>query len=194
MSDFYRACVKLYASEPGGEGTRDAELFVPVFHDWIRDGALDMVAIDVADYAHVPDSPGIMLVAHEAAFALDRSDGRFGLFVQRRTPSDGGPVAAVATTLRHALQVAARLEREPRLSGILKFEAAALRIEANDRLLLPNSEEGYAAFEPIVREAIAQVFPGSSIGIERIENDPRDRLAVAVRTGAAVDLQEYLAA
>ena len=57
-----RVCVKLYAEDRGiGDQT-----FVPIFHEWIRDQALEgLVLFDVADYAHVPDSPGIVLVTYE---------------------------------------------------------------------------------------------------------------------------------
>jgi hypothetical protein len=179
-TDFHRICVKLYAPEPAGI-TDDAAAYVPIFHQWIRDQVLDVVAIDVADYAHVPSSPGIMLVAHEVAFALDRSDGRFGLLAQRRTPIEGGPAQAVATTLRQAIAVAERLEREPSLGGQLQFDKSAPRVESNDRLRAPNTSEGYAVFEPIVREGVRAVYPGSEVVLGPVVNDPRDRLAIEVR-------------
>jgi hypothetical protein len=178
---FHRVCVKLYSPE-ATNSREDAAAFVPVFHDWIREQVLDVVLIDVADYAHVPDSPGIMLVSHEASFALDRSDGRFGLQVQRRTPVEGTPSDAIAATLRHALQAAGLLERDRRLAGRLAFDSANPRIEANDRLRVSNTEAGFELFEPIVREAVAAVYPGAAVSASRIENDPRDRLAVQVRT------------
>lgn len=193
MKDFYRACVKLYSPEPVPPA-EDAALYVPIFHEWIREGALDLVSIDVADYAHVPDGPGIMLVAQEVAFALDRSDGRFGLLGQRRIPLEGDAVTAIATTLLHTLEVAARLERETKLAGRIRFDLSTLRIEANDRLRAPNSDVGYAAFEPVVRAAVERVFPGSAVAISRIVNDPRDRLSVEVRTGTAAELEEDIAA
>ena len=63
IAGLQRICVKLYAPEPG-IGDQD---FVPIFHDWIRDQSLaNLVLFDVADYAHVPESPGIVLVTHEA--------------------------------------------------------------------------------------------------------------------------------
>src|SRR6266513_3157575 len=100
MDDLHRVCVKLYAPEPDdGVDT----ILVPVFHEWIRDRALDLVLVDVADYTHAPDSPGVVLVSHEASFALDRSDGRFGLLAQRRRPVAGDAAVAIATTLRQAL-------------------------------------------------------------------------------------------
>lgn len=182
LDGLYRVCVKLYSPEPWGS-ERDAAAFVPIFHEWIQQRSLDLVLIDVADYAHAPDSPGIMLVTHEVSFALDRSDGRFGLLAQRRVPLDGTAADAVASTLLHALRVAGMLERDPRLGGKLKFDPSHPRIEANDRLRAPNTGAGYEAFEPAVREAAERVYAGQDAKIERIENDPRDRLSIAVTVG-----------
>ena len=192
IDGLYRVCVKIYASEHAIED--HAELLVPIFHEWIRERVLDLVMLDVADYAHAPDSPGIMLVCHEVSFSLDRTDGRFGLLAQRRTPIDGTAAEAIALTIRHALDVGARLERDPRLAGKLKLDPSTLRIEANDRLLAPNSDAGYEAFAPLVRDGVRMAFGRGEAVVERIDNDPRDRLAVEVRLDSAPDVQEQLAA
>lgn len=192
MNGLYRVCVKIFATEHQIED--DAALFVPIFHEWIRDQVLDLVVLDVADYAHAPESPGIMLVCHEASFSLDRSDGRFGLMVQRRTPVDGGAVDAVASTMRLAVEVAARLERDSRVAGKLRFDPSRLRVEANDRLLAPNSDAGYHDFGPVVRRAAAAAFSGTGPIVERVDNDSRDRLAVDVSVESVGDVQEQLAA
>jgi len=184
MDALSRVCVKIYGPEPRGL-VSDAAAFVPIFHEWIRNGSLDLVLIDVADYAHAPDSPGIMLVAHDVSFALDRSDGRFGLLAQRRLPLPGGAAHAVETTLRQVLTVVDKLEREPSLVGALSFDRSSVRVEANDRLRGPNTDDGYAAFEPVVRAACQAVFPALSVSTARVRNDPRDRLAVDVRLVAA---------
>jgi hypothetical protein len=171
-----RVCVKLYAAESGIPDGR----FVPIFHEWIRDRALDMVLLDVADYTHVPDSPGVMLIAHEAAFSLDRSDGRFGLLTQQRRPVVGGVNDAIATTLRRALSVADRLESDRRLAGRLKFDRTSIRVEANDRLRASNGEHGFAALEQLVRTGVLEVFPSASVRATRISVPPRERLAIGV--------------
>src|SRR4051812_28088802 len=94
---------------------------VPVFHSWIRDQSLpDHLLIDVADYAHVPDGPGTVLVAHEANIHFDREGGRTGLTYNRKQPIDD------ATTFRQrlnavflaALNATAKFESEPTLSGL----------------------------------------------------------------------------
>ena len=177
-----RICLKLYAPE---QGIGD-QAFVPIFHEWIRDQALEnLVLFDVADYAHVPESPGIVLVTHEASFSLDRSDGLFGLLAQRRVNGSGEAADMIATTLRHALQVAAKLEDDPRLAGKLAFDRSRVMIEANDRLRAPNTDEGYRTLEPVVSTAIKAVFSDSTPKVTRVNNDPRDRLAANVSVGAA---------
>jgi len=181
IDDLQRLCVKIYAPEP----ELDDQLFVPIFHEWIRDQVFDdLVLFDVADYAHVPESPGIVLVTHAAHFSLDRSDGRFGLLVQRRVSGTGDAVATLALTIRHGLEVAERLARDPRVAGKLRFDRATLRVEANDRLRAPNTDEGYRAFEPVVRSAVAQVL-GDGVTVARVANEPRERLAAEVRVAGA---------
>ena len=177
-----RICIKLYAPDPGiGD-----QAFVPIFHEWIRDQAIEnLVLFDVADYAHVPESPGIVLVTHEASFSLDRSDGSFGLLVQRRINGSGDGADTIATTLQHALQVAAKLEDDPRLEGKLAFDRSRVLIEANDRLRAPNTDEGYRALEPLVSTAIQAVFPESTPRVTRVDNDSRERLAANVHVGVA---------
>ena len=173
-----RVCAKLYAAEPDGVGD---EAFVPIFHEWIRKRALDAVLLDVADYTHAPDSPGVVLVGHDATYALDRSDGRFGLLVQRRRPVDGDSTAAIVAALRGLVAVADRLESDRRLRGRLTFDRTSIRIEANDRLLSPNTDAGFEAFKPLVSDAVARVFPEAPGIATRVDNDPRNRLAVDVR-------------
>lgn len=178
IDDLQRVCVKIYAPDPG----LDDQVFVPIFHEWIRNHALDgLVLFDVADYAHVPESPGVVLVAHEAHFSMDRSDGRFGLHVQRRVDMGAPSLDVIATTVRQALQVVDKLESDPRLAGQLRFDRSTLRVEANDRLRAPNTDDGWRAFEPVVAAAVSAASGGAGATVTRVPNDPRDRLAADVK-------------
>jgi hypothetical protein len=180
IENLQRVCVKIYATEAN---VGDQE-FVPIFHEWIRNHAIEgLVLFDVADYAHVPESPGVVLVAHEAHFALDRSDGRYGLLVQRRVDLGAPSTEVIATTVEQALQVVDKLESDPRLAGRLRFDRTTMRVEANDRLRAPNTDEGWRAFEPVVKSALARVR-GADARVQRVRNDPRDRLAADVEVAA----------
>jgi hypothetical protein len=77
--------------------------------------------------------------------------------------------------------VAQRLASDARLAGRLRFDTTALRVEANDRLRAPNTEEGWRAFEPLVRAAAATALGAKRTTVARVQNDPRDRLAADVK-------------
>ena len=62
----------------------ELEEFIPVFHDWIQTQQLEELLIDVADYRHVPQGPGVVLIAHDAHYAMDLTDARLGLLYSRR--------------------------------------------------------------------------------------------------------------
>lgn len=171
-----RVCVKLYAV---ADAVPDSA-FVPIFHRWIRDRVLDFVFIDVADYAHVPEGPGVMLVTDEMTFALDRADGRFGLLGQQRRPSEGNAAEAIAIPLRRTFAVADALEREPSLAGRLAFDRATFRVEINDRLAAPNHAGTFGEFGPAIVEAAGRVFPGERHSVVRVLGDHRARPAIDV--------------
>jgi hypothetical protein len=177
ISNVRRVCAKLYAER--AVDIRD-DVFVAVFHEWIQQRALPGVLLDVADYTHVPDGPGVILVGHAATFALDRGDGRFGLVAQRRRP-DSDARSAIASVLRELLEVATRLEADNRLEGALVFDRSVLRIEVNDRLHAQNTDGSFDALAPIAQHVISDVLGSSALAIERVENDPRDRLALIAR-------------
>src|ERR1022692_242409 len=61
---------------------------IAVFHRWIQRGGLPEMPIDVADYAHIPAGPGVLLVCQDASYSLDNHDGRLGLLYQRKKCDD----------------------------------------------------------------------------------------------------------
>ena len=128
---------------------------------------------------------GIERMVLDLVFALDRSDGRFGLLVQRRVDLGKPAPEVIATTVAQALQVVGVLEADPRLAGRLAFDRSTLRVEANDRLRAPNTDEGWRTFEPQVAAALARTPGGGGATVSRVRNDPRDRLAADVRLAAA---------
>src|SRR5688572_17138183 len=75
------------------------EEFVPVLHSWIQTHAVpDHLLVDVADYAHVVDGPGTVLVAHEGNFYTDRGQGRPGVLYTRKLPLPGTLTERIAAT------------------------------------------------------------------------------------------------
>src|SRR5262245_30245094 len=176
MKEVGRLTVKIFSPEPAVPD----EQFVPIFHKWIRTRALgNVLLLDVADYTHVPEGPGVVLVGHDTTFSLDRSNGQFGLLAQRRRPFGGDPVDGVVATLEALFATADALERDASGAG-LRIDRARIRIEANDRLRTPNTDDGFLFLRPVVAAAAQRVFGDREIVVERVENDRRERLALDV--------------
>jgi hypothetical protein len=169
--DLYKIGIKIFVTNPQAVRLRD---FIPVFHGWIQQQKIaDHLLIDVHDYSHVHNGPGILLVAHEGNFSVDQEGGRLGLFYYRKQPLQGGLEANLKSALQTVLQACKLLESEPKLDG-LKFDTKEILVLANDRLLAPNDAAGRAKIEPIIARALgkAALAPQSA--------DPRERLAFVV--------------
>jgi hypothetical protein len=139
--DAHKLQVKIFA-EPG-HGL-SPETFIPIFHDWIRTHALPELMIDVANYAHVPKGPGVVLIGHACDYFMDEAEGRLGLLHNRKR-SQPDPADRVADAFRRALHAARLLEQEPALAGKLRFRTDELAFRINDRLAAPNTPATFAA-------------------------------------------------
>jgi hypothetical protein len=142
--DLQRFCVKFLAQLAC---VVDDAKFIDVFHGWIRRKALPAALVDVADYRHVHNGPGVMLIAHEVNIAMDRTDGRLGLLCQRKAAQAGALSERLVAALDFALSACLLLEQEPRLNGSLKFVVNEFEFTANDRLLAVNDPTGVAVLQ-----------------------------------------------
>jgi hypothetical protein len=183
-----RFCLKFY-TRPGV--TVDEGIFIEVFHDWIRRRKLAGVLIDVADYRHVPDGPGVMLITHDINFSMDHTDGRFGLLAQRKLGPGDDHASRIVELARSTAAFGALLESDRRVKGSLSLEGGLFHYMANDRLLAPNNEASFTALLPDLAAAAAIIYPGQNVSISRLPNDPRDRLTIVVEAGR-VDMKTLL--
>jgi hypothetical protein len=177
--------VKIYAKS----GDIELEKLIPVFHDWIREKKIpDELLIDVADYAHVPQGPGVVLIGHQSDYYLDVADDRPGLLYSRKRGFDGDLQAGVDDAFRRALQACRLLEEEDRLG--FEFSTAELLFRVQDRLRAPNEDTTYDAYKPALEKA-ANAFFGSAPSLERL-GGPREPFAVRIDTGSAASVAEAL--
>ena len=153
-----RLDVKLFAKPaPGFELSE----LIPVFHGWIQRGAIeDELLIDVADYSHVVDGPGVLLVGHEAQYGLEQGKGRTGLLYSQRRARVEGFEQALSYGLRHALRAVSLLQKEASLRGKLDWSGQELMLRINDRLHAPNTPETWKAVEPVAGPVLRKLFGG----------------------------------
>ena len=171
-------------------GTPPLAAVIPVFHRWIQKGSVDGMLIDVADYSHVPEGPGVVLVAHEGNYAIDLGGGRPGVLYYRKQPLAGDLGERLRGVCAMALQAAALLEKEPSLDGA-RVRGDELQIVANDRLLAPNDAETEAAFRGALDGLLDRMFDGAARQLCRDE-DPRERFNVDVKADRGADAATLL--
>lgn len=165
--------VKLFAADPAAVSL---DAFAPIFHRWIQEGRIPgQLLIDVADYRHVPDGPGIVLIAHQAHYAIDGERGPLGLLysVKRDAP---GELAAKLDEAYAAARVAAQaLEEDP--VRPIRFSGDRLRVSVMSRRHAPNTAETFAAARAVLGTFAARVFAGRTAHVSHL-SDPRDPFAV----------------
>jgi hypothetical protein len=157
----------------------DFEPFVPAFHRFIQEKALDEMLVDVAQYGHVHEGPAVLLVGHASDYAIDFAEGRAGLLYSRKreAPDDAG--ACVTDALRRALAAAKKLEEDKSLPEGLRFKTDELLFRVNDRLLAPNDAATFATVEPVLKGALSALFPGATLSLER-KGTPKELFTVSV--------------
>lgn len=151
---------------------------VPVFHKWIQTKAVDDLLLDVADYGHVHQGPGVLLLAHAAHYALDNTDGRLGVLHARRRDDHGTLVERFARVLTKTDGALALLRADASVSGKLGAASTSIRFEIADRLHAPNDDDAFARYEAPLREALARTH-AAAFTLER-RGDPRGPLSIDI--------------
>jgi hypothetical protein len=145
-----RISVKFFVDDPAAV---DLPAFIPLFQRWIREGLVEGVPIDVANYAHVPNGPGIVLVGHEGDYALNLAEGRPGLrYTHKREWPTNDLAGRIQLALARALAGVELLAQEE----LVGLDSGRLQLAFYDQLRLPHTPENVAR----VKEAVGAVFGG----------------------------------
>lgn len=185
MSDRWLQHVNVkFPAVEASAGAVDLAQAIPVFHRWIQQQALPGLLIDVADYRHVPEGPGVVLVAHEAIYGLDQGGGRLGLLYNRRTRLDAAPGEALAQAFRAALIACRKLEQEAEFAGAVSFAGSACEVVVNDRALAPNDAAGAARLREVMEPLLDRLWGAGRYAVSPL-GEARDRLGLSARSSAA---------
>jgi hypothetical protein len=155
----------------------DLTPFVGVFNGWIQKQIAPELLIDVADYLHVPNGPGMLLIGHEANYSLDQTDGKLGLLYNRKAALPGTAPENLAQALNSALWACEQLAQE---TGV-QFDKSRYQVLVNDRLLAPNSEQTFQTLLPDLQAVFAKQFGHTDFSITKTSPDTRKRFCVDIQ-------------
>jgi hypothetical protein len=186
--DLHKIGIKFFAEK---NNTVELTAFIPLFHRWIQQKALENLLIDVADYSHVKSGPGIVLVAHEGNYAIDETGNRRGLVYYSKHILPGGLEKRLEIVCRHALIACKLLQNNQEINSRLIFPGKELQLFANDRLHAPNTDETWDKLQPVVQGFLNKLFTGTEYSIRR-ETDPDERFTVNVVADQPVAIETLL--
>jgi hypothetical protein len=181
--------VKLLAKD--GERV-DLEPLIPVFHSWIKDHVFEELLLDVADYRHVHEGPGVVLIGHQANYSVDNTGNRLGVRYNRKAPLEGTNEDRLRQATRAVLRAFQRLVSEPDLHGKFQFNGRDIEVFINDRLLAPNHDATREAVKTELEAFLEKLFRGGEYSLSH-GSDPRALLGVNVKTSQPFSLAELSA-
>jgi hypothetical protein len=168
--DLQKLGIKFFMTNPHAVPVLE---FIPVFQKWIQGQVIpNHLLIDIHNYSHIHNGPGILLVAHEGNFSIDMADARTGLLYYRKQPGDD--------SVKTALHACTLLENEPALGGRLRFRKDQIEVIANDRLLAPNEDATLAKLEPVLSAAFKKAFGAKHFKLSRVSSNPKERFSARV--------------
>jgi hypothetical protein len=184
-----RIGLKYYVETPGAI---DLAGLIPVFHRWIQQRSVAGLLIDVADYKHVHEGPGVVLVGHECEYRMDLGEGCAGLCYVRKRDMGDDLQEALRRSLASLLPACEKLEQESAPGGV-RFRTDEALVTLLDRLNAPNTAETLEAIEPDLNAVFAPLYGGSALEFERAGDDPRECCALRFKSSEAPALAELIA-
>lgn len=159
----------------------DPAKVVDVFHRWVARQAISgVLLVDVAELLHVPDGPGVIAVGNEADYALDHTGGVWGVLHRRKNVVSGTNPERIAQAFAAAAQTGAWLESA--FPGELRFSRNEWELIVNDRALVPNTPESYAAAVPDIEAALRSLLGQGKWELGRRDAEPRRRFGVRIKS------------
>jgi hypothetical protein len=187
-----RVQVKFFLDPPDAAGV-DVGKFTPVFQGWIQEKALEGQLIDVADYRHVQDGPGIVLIGHDSDYSMERRDGRLGLLYTRKRHGDSTDLLGqLRASLRLALTACQLLQTEPLFTPRLKFSADEVEIRFPDRLQLPNKPETFDLVKQDIRAVLDELYGEDAAFALPVRQDSRYVFTVRARAEDSTSINKLL--
>jgi hypothetical protein len=175
---------------------RDLEPLIPVFHSWIQGQGFGEISgellLDVADYRHVPEGPGVVLIGHEGNYSVDNAASRPGVRYNRKAPLDGSNQDRLRQAARAALLACQRLESEPLMQGKLGFNGQEIDLFFNDRLLVPNREGTRESVQSDLTTFFQRLFRGGEYSAS-YGQEPRELFGVSVKSARTFPVAALLA-
>ncbi len=186
--DIQKITFKLFTDAPAAISL---DPFLAIFARWRQDESSPADWIDLADYAHVANGPGVALMGRQGNLSLDLAEPGPGIMWNNKKDLGGAIEDRIGETLRRGITLAHRLSTEPEYPASFSPRVGFWELSFNDRLELPND----AATDRLVRhgvEAVLDSLLGAGSYMIVRQSDPYRRYGFMIHCTAVPDLETLL--
>jgi hypothetical protein len=160
-----RVGVKIFVED---QEAFDRNRMIAVFHKWIQEERIPGTLIDVHDYTHVREGPGVVLIAHEWHLRTDEAGGRIGLEYELKREATGTLAERLREATVSALEAAAALEQDTAEENPVRFATNELVFRFTDRLAVPTTEAALEEVAGELQNLLTAFYGGATIEVERV--------------------------
>ena len=164
----------------------DLTELVAIYQRWIQQHTVEGLLIDAADYKHVPEGPGVLLIGHEGDYAIDLKDDRYGMRYIRKWETADTLTESLALVFRLAAIASQKMSNEASLGGV-EFDFHQVEFQLIDRLKFPNTPETFAAIQDEVSTFLQTVYGVDDIQLTYVEGHPREPLTILATSASVPD-------
>ncbi len=150
---------------------------IDVFHRFIQRGMVEGLLIDVADYQHVPQGPGVLLVGHDIDYGVSVR----GFQVVRKRQKNTGATRQLRDALRMGMGALRALEEDGRLG--LAFDTTNFTVQVYDRAQAGSGAPAAAFAKELEAELagpLAEWLGKGATITAQAEDDPREAPAFRI--------------
>ncbi len=174
-----RIGVKVFVED---QETFDQARIIDVFHRWIQEDRLAGTLVDVHDYTHVQEGPGVVLIAHEWHLRTDEAGGRIGLEYELKRGGSGSLAERIRAAISSVLVAATALEKDTAEDNPVRFSAREMTFRLTDRLAVPATESALDEVTEELASVLTDFYGGVPIEFERVGHS-RGPLTIHMRVG-----------
>lgn len=146
-----RIDVKLLLDAPADP---DLDAFLVIFDRWRREADHPSDWVDLADYAHMPSGPGILLAGKRDTYSVNLNPPGPGLLTSVRAGLDGTLEDRFREAFRRARELNSAVLSEPEFPPALQPSQGAWEVFVNDRLRYPNTGKSDRTIRPALAAAL----------------------------------------
>jgi hypothetical protein len=183
--DLQRVCLKILT---GALPTLNLDPCLSIFARWRTDSADPAEWVDLADYAHMPRGPGIVLIGKRCNFGFDLGSAAPGILYCSKKGLEGELEARLESIFERCFALTSRLTAEPEFPRGVRLRTGALELTFNDRLETPNAGSISEVLEPPVAAVLDRIL-GPGAYTLRPEADPSRRCGFAIQSDTAPELE-----